>query len=159
MDALVNTPLVGFGDIKPVVPITGWQDFLKEGDAYLKTAHGAYANDRTTVAGVTIFTPEILYNIIAMAIEKLVMATLMKQGALPYNHTMFDLVEAIDEVFPQSLHEIRQGLLDLDKYQEICDVDHYNIIPPDSQEIPAMLALATELQDVVYGQIAEVGHG
>lgn len=145
-----SPPLVGFGDIKPMPPITGWEEFLAEGDAYLKTGKGAQANGRAA------FTPEILYNIIAMAIEKLVMATLMRRGALPYNHTMYDLVEAMDDVFPESLADIREGLLKLDKYQEICDVDHYKIIPPDTTEIPGMLDLATQLQDVVYGQIGEV---
>ncbi len=151
METAFKSPsLVGFGDIKPMPAITGWEEFLQEGDAYLKTGHGAYAKSRAA------FTPEILYNIIAMAIEKLVMATLMKQGQLPYNHTMYDLVEAMDDVFPESLVDIREDLLNLDKYQEICDIDHYNIIPPDSTEIPGMLNLASQLQDVVYGQIGEV---
>lgn len=147
---LKSPSLVGFDDIKPAPPITGWEDFLAEGDAYLKTGIGAHAKGRT------VFTPEILYNIIAMSIEKLVMATLMKRGALPYNHTMYDLVEAMDDVFPESLADIREDLLGLDKYQEICDIDHYNIIPPDSNEIPGMLDLAVQLQGVVYGQIEEV---
>jgi hypothetical protein len=152
---LKSPSLVGFDDIKAAQPITGWEEFLAEGDAYLKTGMGAHAKGRT-VAGATVFTPEILYNIIAMSIEKLVMATLMKRGALPYNHTMYDLVEAMDDVFPDSLAGIREGLLDLDRYQEICDIDHYNIVPPDSKEIPGMLNLAVQLQNVVYGQIEEV---
>lgn len=85
--SLSSPSLVAFSEIKPVVAITGWQDFLVEGDAYLKTGNGAYAKRRT------VFTPEIIYNIIAMGIEKLVMATLMKVGELPYNHTMYDLVK------------------------------------------------------------------
>lgn len=64
----------------------------------------------------------------------------------------------MDDVFPHSLDAIRDGLLNLDTYQEICDVDHFNIRPPDFNEIPEMLAIASQLQDVVYSQIGEVIH-
>ena len=110
--------LIGFNEIR-TRSIEGWEDFLHEGEAYLKTAGGAQAKGRQA------FTPEILYNIIAMAIEKFVMAALMKYGALPYNHTMGDLVEAMEETFPGALGEIKDKLLALDRYQEICDVDAF----------------------------------
>lgn len=139
-----SPPLLRVDDIKAVQPITGWEDFLQEGDAYLQTAKGAHSHGRKA------FTPEILYNVIAMAIEKFVMAALMKHGALPYNHTMVDLVFAMDDVFPDYISDIREGLLDLDHYQEICDVDSFNINPPSMAEIPGMLGLADDLQGLVH---------
>lgn len=147
---LQSPPLLRIDDIREVQPISGWEEFLQEGEAYLQTAKGAYANGRKA------FTPVILYNIVAMAIEKFVMAALMKHGALPYNHTMADLVFAMDDVFPDDISEIREELLNLDHYQEICDVDSFNIIPPTPDEIPAMLSLAGTLQDLVQMKIAEV---
>ena len=66
-------------DLKSVQPIDGWQDFMHDGKGFLKTAIGAHAKRKH------IFTSEILYNIIAMAIEKFVMAALMRYGAMPYN--------------------------------------------------------------------------
>jgi hypothetical protein len=129
--------------------ISGWEEFLREGEAYLKTGHGAHARRKKA------FTPEILYNIIAMAIEKLAMAALMRRGALPYNHTMADLVEALEWVAPAEIAELKAELLGLDRYQEICDVDAFKIRPPGPEEIPAMLALAEELRQLVHRLIGE----
>ncbi|MCF6187312.1 MAG: hypothetical protein L3J49_07550 [Desulfobulbaceae bacterium] len=140
--------LIGFDDIK-TQPIEGWEEFLHEGEAYLKTGHGAYARRRE------VFTPEILYNIIAMAIEKFVMAALMKYGALPYNHTMGDLVEAMEETFPGALGEIREKIIALDRYQEICDVDAFMIRPPKRKEIAGMLEIAAQLQNLIHALIRE----
>lgn len=144
---LQSPPLLPADGIRAIQPISGWQDFLEEGEAYLHTAKSAYTNGRKA------FTPEILYNIIAMSIEKLVMATLMKHGALPYNHTMADLVFALDDVFPDYITEIREELLKLDSYQEICDVDSFSITPPMANEIPSMLHLGERLRQLLQQKL------
>ncbi len=146
----LSTPLVGFSDIKQ--SIEGWDDFLNEGRGFLKTAKGAYLRH------IGVFTPEILYNIIAMAIEKFVMAALMQRGALPYNHTMGDLVEAMEAVFPERMEELREPLLKMDSYQEICDVDYFNIVAPERGEISWMLALATKMEDMAQETTGGVAH-
>lgn len=130
-------------DLQPMKEIAGWEEFLQDGEGYLKTALGAHERRKD------IFTSEILYNIIAMAIEKFVMAALMRHGAMPYNHTMGDLVEAMETTFPDAMGDIREKLLELDKYQEICDLDTYNISPPAMEEIPSMLQLAERLKALV----------
>lgn len=140
---MAMTENFSLSDLKKVQPIQGWEDFWGEGKAFLKTASAAYAQHKKA------FTTVILYNIIAMAIEKFVMTALMCQGKLPNNHTMKDLVEAMDEAFPGAMSGIREGLLNLDQYQEICDVDTFNITGPAMEEIPVMLDLATRLQDLV----------
>ena len=53
--------------------IENYQDFMTEGDKYLKTAKGG-------IKRPAIFTSEILYNIIGLAIEKHVMGALMAKG-------------------------------------------------------------------------------
>lgn len=91
-----RTDLIGFSDIKSQ-SIEGWEEYLREGRQYLNTASRAFTGRRSA------FTSEILYNVIAMAIEKLVMGALMQSGNLPYNHTMRDLAEAMEEHFPGRL--------------------------------------------------------
>ncbi|MBU0484279.1 MAG: hypothetical protein KKB30_07175 [Proteobacteria bacterium] len=141
MNTSVNFRLA---DLKPVQPIQGWEEFLGDGDRFLKTAIGAHTKGRP------VFTSEILYNLIAMAIEKFVMASLMQRGKLPYNHTMRDLVEAIDETFPGGINEIREGLLEFDKYQDICDLEGFSIVPPGMARIPAMLCLGEKMQTFAH---------
>jgi hypothetical protein len=123
--------------------VGGWEDFLKDGEGFLKTAIGAYKKQKKA------FTSEILYNIIAMAIEKFAMAALMRNGALPYNHTMKDLVEAMDSTFPAALDDVREGLLSMDRYQEICDLDGFRITQPERSEIEGMLNIAKKLERLV----------
>jgi len=130
-------------DIKPALPIQGWEKFLLHGDGYLKTATMAFAKGKES------FTPEILYNIISMAIEKFVMSALMRFGKMPYNHTMKDLVESLETNFPEILDsEMKEGLLNLDTYQDICDIESYRIKTPGMEEIPKMLNLAYSLQQL-----------
>ncbi len=131
--------------------IIGWQQFLEDGEAFLKTASGALSKNRE------VFTANILYNIITMAIEKFVMAALMRAGTMPYNHTMTDLVAAMEKTFPGALTGIRAKLLELDRYQEICDLDNYRITPPEMDEIPAMLDLAERLRSLVTDDLLDSG--
>jgi len=149
----MNQDLQPFSAIARANPIGGWEEFLREGEAYLKTGTGAHARAKKA------FTPEILYNLVAMAVEKLVMAALMQRGALPYNHTIGDLVEAMETVFPAEIAGLKEQLLDLDRYQEICDLDAFKIRPPTPAEIPSMLALAEELRQLVHHLVTSAEGG
>ena len=142
------TNLIGFSDIKRD-PITGWQEFLKEGNQFLATATNGYAKRQQ------VFTSEILYNLVGMGIEKLIMALLMKSGNLPYNHTMHDLVEAMEEFLPGQLTDNAEELKALDSYQEICDIESYSITPPTMDEVARMLELAGEVKSLTMKQIAD----
>ncbi len=133
--------LVGFSDIRKE-PIDDWQDYRAEGNQFLATATNGYAKRRQ------VFTAEILYNLVAMGIEKLLMALLMKSGNLPYNHTMHDLVESMEEFLPGRLNGLGERLKALDAFQEICDIESYNITPPTMAEVGQMLALAREVQSL-----------
>lgn len=134
-------------EIKPVLSIQGWQKFFNDGEAFLKTGSAAYEK------GKKAFTPETLYNIIAMAIEKFVMAALMQRGTMPDNHTMADLAEAMEKIFPDDVNEIKKELLQMDRYQEICDMDSFKISPPSMDEIPLMIETATKLKLMVYNNL------
>ena len=128
-------------------PIKGWHEFLQEGNQFLATANNAYAQRREP------FTTAILYNLVAMAIEKLIMALLMKSGKLPYNHTMRDLVEAIDEFLPGELAGLGEELKRLDGFQDICDMESYSITPPTMGQISGMLKLALEVQSRIMTSV------
>lgn len=131
--------LVGFADIRPQ-PIDDWQQYKLEGRQYLHLAETAYRNKNPT------FTTEILYNLIAMAIEKLVMSGLMEIGRLPFNHTMHDLAAALEEWLPDAIRGLEEPIRNLDSYQEICDPYACTIKTPTRAEIDTMLNLARQLE-------------
>ena len=114
--------------------------FMGEGDAYLKTARGGMKRSK-------IFTPEILYNIIAMAIEKHIMAALMAKGELADNHTFTDLIDAtkqiggIDDVIAESLRKF-------EAYQNICPVfAGYQSADVPADVIPDMIETADAVRN------------
>jgi hypothetical protein len=51
---------------------------------------------------------------------------------------------------------IARQLIDLDKYQEICDLENFSIKPPELAEIPAMLDLAEKVGELARKEIAAV---
>lgn len=116
-----------------LVKITGWREFIKEGEQYLACAENACAKKRRA------FTPAILYNLTTMAIEKLLMGFLMFHGAMADNHTMIDILNAVERITgpqPQLAAKFRF----LDSFQEICDLDAFNRRDPSPEEIPLILA-------------------
>ena len=139
MANMSTSPLVGFEDIC-TQSIENFEEFKVEGLQYLQLAENAFAKKKKA------FTTEILYNIAAMAIEKLVMSALMEIGRLPYNHTMHDLVDALEKWMPETVVGMADSIRELDSYQEICDPDAISTIVPTVSEIEHMLVLARILQ-------------
>jgi hypothetical protein len=139
MTSLPHHALVGFNDIRTQA-IDDWQQFKAEGLQYLGLAERAFHKGHTT------FTPDILYNLIAMAIEKMVMSALMAIGRLPFNHTMHDLVAALEQWLPETVRGMEEPIRSLDSYQDICDPYACSIRIPTSEEIASMLVLARQLE-------------
>lgn len=128
------------------IQIEGWRQYIKEGGQYLRTAHQA-AERRGEV-----FTPEILYNLTAMAIEKFIMGYLMSRGDLADNHTMRDLLDAVERnAGPQP--ELGAKLRYLDAFQEICDMDTYSRKPALPEDIPEILAIGQLIREFVTERI------
>jgi hypothetical protein len=89
-----------------------WRQFFQEGDSYLRVAQGGVRRPK-------IFTPEVVYNLAAMALEKHIMAVLIYNGTLADNHTFEDLVDSADRCSPLP-PDVRERLLALQKHQQIC---------------------------------------
>ncbi len=114
---------------------------IEQADKYLKAAMGGLNRE-------AVFTPEILYNILGMAIEQYSMAFLHHNESMPDNHTFLDLVEAMSRVasFPKELGE---ELRTLQGYQEICCLDSYQRNAPDRAIILGMIETARKLESFV----------
>jgi hypothetical protein len=145
----MHPALVGFADIRPQA-IEDWGQFRLEGEQFLDLAENAFLKKKEA------FTTEILYNLVAMAIEKLVMGALMQIGRLPYNHTMHDLVYALEEWMPEAIRGMADPIRNLDKYQEICDPYSVTIRTPTMEDIETMLHLARQLQQRLLDATSQV---
>ncbi len=119
-----------------------WQDFYKEGTDFLRTSKGSMYSEK--------FSPEIIYNLCAMSIEKFFMALFIKINFMPYNHTLVDLVESIkvkEELDP----ELERRLLYMNGFQEICTMEQYSRTIPGKEEIPFFV----ETTEMVNSYITE----
>jgi hypothetical protein len=96
-----------------------WKIFYKEGTDYWNAAV-------KSVKRPEIFNPEVVYNIVCMAIEKFFMAFLIYHKKMPYNHTLIDLVESVKLVYPVDPH-LEENLRFMDSLQEICAIDSITV--------------------------------
>jgi hypothetical protein len=122
-----------------VVQIDNWREYQRDGEQFLQTARAAWARRARA------FSPNTLYNLVCMAIEKLIMAFLMKNGDLAENHTMGDLLFALERHLG-SQPGLSENLLFLDRFQEICDLETYTIRIPEEQDVEAFLAIGDQIQ-------------
>ena len=110
--------------------------WFNEGSAYLKAAAGKKKK----------FSVSILYNLLAMALEKFMMAALDSRKALPDNHTISDLIDAADRYCPLP-GDLRGKLLSYEKYQMICSfADYFRTDELDESVIEDMRSSITELE-------------
>jgi len=130
-----------------LVQITDWRNYYHDGEKFLRTATVGQSKRPE------IFTPEILYNVIAMAIEKFIMGFLMYNGDMADNHTMADMIHSMERHL-QLPPALVRDLIHIDSFQEICDMDSYNIKAPSRSQIDEMLATARETQAFIACRIA-----
>lgn len=125
-----------------IISIDKWQEYRRDGEQFLETATKAFEK------GNNRFTPEILFNLVAMAIEKLVMAFLMKRGDLAENHTMGDLFRALEKHIGHH-PELAEQFAYLDSFQEICEIETYRRQAPTSEEIEIIVAIGTKVRQLL----------
>ena len=138
MTSMSTQSLVALADIRPRA-IDDWPRYREEGEQFLRLAERAHEQQKKA------FTTTILYNLVAMAIEKLVMAALMRCGRLPDNHTLHDLVAALERWLPETVRGLAEPLCQLDSFQDICDPYAGTITSPSAGEVHSMLILARKL--------------
>ncbi len=133
-----------------IVQIDNWRDYRRDGEQFLHTATEAHNKKKKA------FSTDTLYNVTCMAIEKLIMAFLMKNGDLAENHTMADLLRAL-QLHLGDIPDLAEKLMYLDTFQEICSLDEYTIHIPTEEDVIKMLAIGEDvraaLQPHLYDQV------
>lgn len=126
-----------------IVQIDNWQDYRTDGEKFLQTATQAHSKNKKA------FSTDTLYNVTCMAIEKLIMAFLMKNGDLAENHTMADLLRAL-QLHLGSIPDLEEKLLYLDTFQEICSLENFTIQIPSEEDVVKMLAIGEDVRAILH---------
>ena len=111
--------------------LPSWQIFFNEGVSYRMTLQKARSRP-------LIFTPVIMHNLSAMAIEKLFMALLVFDKRMPDNHTLMDLVQAVEKKFTVN-EELAKNLEYMDSLQQICTMEKYVSVPIVENDISCFI--------------------
>lgn len=122
--------------LEPRDDLVDWHSFWLEGLRYLEIVRRAWPAKPA-------FTPEILYHMTGMAIEKLFMAWLGTRGHLPENHTVRDLARAAEtlETLPPDLY---RALRRFDRFMGLCSLEPVPIPPPAAADVPEFIATAEQ---------------
>jgi hypothetical protein len=131
-----------------IIQIDNWRDYRSDGEKFLNTATQAHNKKKKA------FSTDTIYNVTCMAIEKLIMAFLMKNGDLADNHTMADLLRAL-QLHLGDLPNLAEKLLYLDTFQEICSLDNFTINIPTEDEVVKMLAIGEDVRAVLHPYLYE----
>ncbi|MDR0869159.1 MAG: hypothetical protein LBN39_00040 [Planctomycetaceae bacterium] len=125
--------------------MSDWKTFLEEGRQFHRTAKGS-------VKRPDIFTPVIVQNIAAMAIEKYFMALFLKRGVMPLNHTILDLCSSAVTLLKLPPHLLKV-LAEMDGVQQICSLEHFKITPPSSDDVLRFLNALDETAMIVLKEL------
>lgn len=126
-----------------LIQIDNWREYRRDGEQFLHTATAAHQKKRKA------FSTDTLYNVTCMAIEKLIMAFLMKNGDLAENHTMADLLRAL-QLHLGDIPDLTEKLLYMDTFQEICSLDNFIIHTPSEDDVVKMLAIGEDVRAVLH---------
>jgi len=117
-----------------------YEAFFEDGRKFLKTARGGLKRP-------SVFTEEILYNILLMSIEKNIMGILICNGDMADNHTVSDLLDSLGRVIEID-KKVIADLLEFERYQTICSVfDGYQRKKMTFEVIHRMVETATIIEN------------
>ena len=104
-----------------------FNSWLDKGNKYFSGVQGKNGNPCK-------FSPTIQYNLVCLAFESYVMAILDFHSKLPENHTITDLLDALESVTHIDL-DLRNKLIKYEEVQLICPLIDYHRRDPSIDEV------------------------
>jgi hypothetical protein len=126
-----------------------WQEHIDAGRKYLQTA--CKGLDRPTV-----FNNELIYQLTAMAIEKLLVGVFQYHRKLPADHTLDGLVDGLAGICPLG-RELADGIKHIGRFDDMCPLVPPRRCAPDDLEIRAMLAVGKQVAAFAQGETGRAG--
>ena len=114
-----------------------WKNFLNEGKQFLQATTGKNGNPSK-------LSNDIRYNLLALSVEKSMMALLLFNHDMADNHTFSDLLHSVSG-YVMIPGTIQDELRELEKTQTICNVYEYHRAIPTDQEVTRLTIVAEYL--------------
>jgi len=127
-----------------------WETAFREAEEYRKTCLGGLGRRN-------IFTPRILYNILALSAEKYCMALFYSRSIMPENHTFHDLANALKEVLGDNIDkDFLESFRDLDTPQaDMCSLGIFKPQPLNYSQIEIYVDILDRLREMIRGYLPQ----
>lgn len=124
-----------------------WKKFITDGESYLKTSINGYTKRNN------VFTPDIIYHTVCMSIESYIMGYLLFHHQLPDNHTLIDLVDAVNKISAVD-EDLYARILSMQRFQEaVCSLSAQISVVPQAQHVKEFLAVGESIRDYVTARL------
>jgi hypothetical protein len=125
--------------------ISAWHDPLREGLQYLATA-GSGLNRRA------VFTNEVIFQLAAMGVERIIVGVCQYFGGMPSDHTLSGLVDALAEVCPLDA-ELADLIKRIEAIDDMCTLTPWRRSPPGDIDVEMVLLAGHEMAAFARQQV------
>jgi hypothetical protein len=125
--------------------IEGYEQMIRHADGYFNTASRAYSKK-------SVFSDELIFNILTMSIEKFLVGLLMSKGIMPVNHVIKYLLMETNQYFDLD-KDVSQKLEMVDHYLDICSIDEFMKITPSHEELGKLRDATEQLKKYIYNHV------
>jgi len=125
--------------MEPTMEISGIEAILTEGEGYFQVVRKSHLRP-------LVFTPEIVHNLLGMAMEKFAMVILMQAGTMPDNHTFSDLLRELKAQIPVR-PSIETALLAMDEESDLCSLEIRKVRIPGPERMRELVEIGELLQE------------
>ena len=126
------------GRMETMQEISGIEAILTEGEGYFQVVRKSHLRP-------LVFTPEIVHNLLGMALEKFAMVILMQAGTMPDNHTFSDLLRELKAQIPVRA-SIEAALLALDEESDLCSLEIRKVSIPGPDRMRELIEIGELLR-------------
>jgi hypothetical protein len=125
--------------MEEIMEISGIEALLAEGEGYFQVVRKSHTRP-------LVFTPEIVHNLLGMALEKFAMVILMRAGTMPDNHTFADLLRELKAQIPVR-PSIEAALLGMDEESDLCSLEIRKVRMPSPERMRELIEIGELLQE------------
>jgi len=118
--------------------ISGWHEHIQAGYAYLETACNGLSRP-------AVFNNALIFQLAAMAIEKLIVGVCQYYRQMPTDHTLSGLVAALEPVCPLQA-ELAARIRQIEQKENLCALTPVFSRSADDGEIQSILAVGREVE-------------
>ena len=130
--------------------ITGWNDHVQSGYQYIQAA-------RRGVSRPAVFNNELIFQLAAMGIEKIIAGMCQYRHQMPYDHTLSGLVAELAGVCPIDPDLIEQ-INQIERNDDMCTLAPERRLPPSDADVREILAAGEAVVRFARGAMTPDNH-